>query len=539
MKFTDDELQIVGYTGCKEINVSTGRLLYIIEGNNPYKMMDIAAEEIREEINSFELRVNKTFPEYFNYLGWCTWNAFYFDVNEEKYLSVLKEYKENGVQLGMTLIDDGWLTTDNILPIGARTLSSFEENKTKFKNGFKKLSDTAKNTYGIKQFMVWHASMGYWAGTKINEYKMPPTKINFPSCLSKSEDDFNNKLTHYPVNPENSDNFYNSFHKYLKAVGVDGVKIDVQYLIEGVEGAVGGRVKSFDAYQSSKEKSVINNFSGNAVNCMSCSNDMIYRMKYTNAIRSGNDYMPEIKNFSLICSNAYNSFWIYPISYTDWDMFFSNKTESYVDAIARIAGGSSICVSDEAGKHNYELLNQLSIEDGRVLRPLEPGRPTLDCLMKNPFEKDNILKVFNRNVCTYIIGVFNLNNNSAGFEVSPYDVDGIEDGDYIFFGFFNKEIRKINRIDKVSFNIGGESADLFTLSPCINGAAVIGLKNKINPSAAITEFHATENNIDVKVLTNGEYELYSEFKPDILTVNGKKTEYKYESHILSFSEYRL
>ena len=159
--------------------------------------------------------------------------------------------------------------------------------------------------------------------------------------------------------------------------------------------------------------------------------------------------------------------------------------------------------------------------------------------MKNPFEKDNILKVFNRNFCTYIIGVFNLNNNSAGFEVSPYDVDGIEDGDYIFFGFFNKEIRKINRIDKVSFNIGGESADLFTLSPCINGAAVIGLKNKINPSAAITEFHATENNIDVKVLTNGEYELYSEFKPDILTVNGKKTEYKYESHILSFSEYRL
>lgn len=83
LKFTDDELQIVGYTGCKEINVSTGRLLYIIEGNNPYKMMDIAAEEIREEINSFELRVNKIFPEYFNYLGWCTWNTVV--VNEEKF----------------------------------------------------------------------------------------------------------------------------------------------------------------------------------------------------------------------------------------------------------------------------------------------------------------------------------------------------------------------------------------------------------------------------------------------------------------------
>lgn len=534
LRFADDELQIVGFTGCSDIKIDNGRILYISEGENPYKMMDLAAEELKRKIGDFELRRNKSFPEYMNYLGWCTWNAFYFDVDENKYLTGLKEFKENGVQLGMTLIDDGWLSTDDVMPIGARTLTSFRENKDKFKRGFAKLSEIAKDDYGIKKFMVWHASMGYWAGVKMGKYTSEGVNVSFPDALSNFAQSFNEKIIHFPIKPENAENFYDEFHKYLKASGIDGVKIDVQYVIEGVEETTGGRIKTFNIYQSAKEKSVHENFSDNAVNCMSCSNDMLYRMRHTNAIRSGNDYMPEIKNFSLIASNAYNTFWMYPIAYADWDMFFSNKPESYVEAIARIAGGSSICVSDELSNHDYKLLKELSLEDGRVLRPKEPGRPTLDCLMDDPQKKGNALKIFNKNDCTYILGLFNFNSDSVKMSISPDDVEDIPAGDYVLFGFFNKEIIKIKNNEKISIEINGETADLFTVSPCKNGVAVIGLEEKINPSAAVSEIQVSGLNINVNVISNGKYKLYSDFKPEVLTVNGEKTDYIYKNNIISF-----
>ena len=536
LQFGNDELQMVGFTGCADIKADKGRLLYISEGVNPYEMMDFAAEDMKEEIGEFELRKNKSFPQYMNYLGWCTWNAFYFDVNEDKYLNGLKEFKENGVQLGMTLIDDGWLSTDDVMPIGARALTSFKENEDKFASGLKKLASIAKDDFGIKSFMVWHASMGYWAGVKIEKYTSSGIKINFPNALLKSAESFNEKITHFPIRPEKAEEFYDEFHKYLKSSGIDGVKIDVQYVIEGAEGATGGRIKTFNMYQSAKEKSVHNNFSDNAVNCMSCSNDMLYRMKYTNALRSGNDYMPENKNFSLIASNAYNTFWMYPIAYTDWDMFFSNKTESYIDAIARIAGGSSICVSDGLSNHNYKLLKELSLEDGRVLRPTEPGRPTLDCLMNDPQKKGNALKIFNKNSCTYILGVFNFNGDKTKVTISPNDVEGISVGDYILFGFFNKEIIKLKNNGSTLIEIDGETADLFTVSPYENGVAVIGLEGKINSSAAVSEIKISGTDIFVNVISNGEYKLYSDFKPKNLIVNGKQTNCRYENNIIGFTK---
>ena len=37
-------------------------------------------------------------------------------------------------------------------------------------------------------------------------------------------------------------------------------------------------------------------------------------------------------------------------------------------------------VSDKPGEHDFELLRRLVLPDGSVLRALQPGRPTRDCL---------------------------------------------------------------------------------------------------------------------------------------------------------------
>lgn len=98
--------------------------------------------------------------------------------------------------------------------------------------------------------------------------------------------------------------------------------------------------------------------------------------------------------------------------------------------------------SDKPGNHNFELLKKLVLPDGSVLRAQLPGRPTRDCLFVDPardgirflFFSDlqfpcnhsviemcsfiskttmkfffffSLLKVWNVNKCSGVVGVFN------------------------------------------------------------------------------------------------------------------------------------
>ncbi len=52
-------------------------------------------------------------------------------------------------------------------------------------------------------------------------------------------------------------------------------------------------------------------------------------------------------------------------------------------------------VSDSPGKHDFDILKQLVLPDGSVLRALLPGRPTLDCLFIDPLrDTQSLLKVW-------------------------------------------------------------------------------------------------------------------------------------------------
>ena len=45
------------------------------------------------------------------------------------------------------------------------------------------------------------------------------------------------------VNPEKVFSFYNELHSYLASAGIDGVKVDVQNILETIGAGHGGRVK--------------------------------------------------------------------------------------------------------------------------------------------------------------------------------------------------------------------------------------------------------------------------------------------------------
>ena len=139
----------------------------------------------------------------------------------------------------------------------------------------------AKHEFGIETFLVWHAIMGYWAGVDgeslpaYDVHSMPRTYS--PDILGYVPDLPNWFGKHVGVPGISAiHRFYNDYHRHLRLQGVDGVKVDNQASVEGVAAGSGGRVAMMQTYHEALEGSAQVHFKGNLINCMSCSNDMLY-----------------------------------------------------------------------------------------------------------------------------------------------------------------------------------------------------------------------------------------------------------------------
>ena len=104
------------------------------------------------------LRVKKTKPDMYNYLGWASWNTYKQNVSEKKIINSANCFKAEQIPVRWFLIDDGWLdVTDN-------KLNSYIPDKKKFPDEFKHLTLKLKNEFKINNVGVWHTLNGYWEG---------------------------------------------------------------------------------------------------------------------------------------------------------------------------------------------------------------------------------------------------------------------------------------------------------------------------------------------------------------------------------------
>ena len=80
------------------------------------------------------------------------------------------------------------------------------------------------------------------------------------------------------VNPDKIFSFYNDLHAYLASIGIDGVKVDNQSILETLGAGYGGRVRIARNYHEALEASVSKNFKNNGIiSCMSHSTDALYK----------------------------------------------------------------------------------------------------------------------------------------------------------------------------------------------------------------------------------------------------------------------
>jgi len=227
--------------------------------------------------------------------------------------------------------------------------------------------------------------------------------------------------------PEKMQHFYNELHEYLSAAGVDGVKVDAQAVIGALgygNGPNGGGPAFARNTHEALEKSVMKFFPTNGlINCMCHSTENLYNFKMSNLARVSDDFYPtnEASHTVHIVNVSYNSMFMGEIVIPDWDMFQSASSTGGLHAAARAVGGCPIYVSDHPDKHDFNVLGQLVMPSGAILRGKFPGRPTRDCLFKDVCrDGKTALKIWNRNSVGGIVGTFNVQGACWSREVNQY-----------------------------------------------------------------------------------------------------------------------
>ncbi|KAK9268553.1 hypothetical protein L1049_000307 [Liquidambar formosana] len=433
----NDELELCFESGDADTKASSfTHSLFISAGTDPFATITDAIAAVKLHLKTFRQRHEKKLPGVVDYFGWCTWDAFYQEVTQEGVEAGLQSLAAGGTPAKFVIIDDGWQsvggdpqedrdqTVEN-KPEPLLRLTGIKEN-SKFQNkddptaGIKNIVNIAKEKHGLKYVYVWHAITGYWGGVRpgVKEMEQYGSSMKYP-MLPKGvvENDPTWKTDVLAlqglglVNPKNVHRFYNELHSYLAGAGIDGVKVDVQCILETLGAGLGGRVELTRQFHQALDASVARNFPDNGcIACMSHNTDALYCSKQTAVVRASDDFYPRdpVSHTIHIAAVAYNSVFLGEFMQPDWDMFHSLHPAAEYHASARAISGGPVYVSDAPGKHNFELLKKLVLPDGSVLRARLPGRPTRDCLFTDPARDGiSLLKIWNMNKYTGVVGVYN------------------------------------------------------------------------------------------------------------------------------------
>ncbi|KAI4385175.1 hypothetical protein MLD38_003230 [Melastoma candidum] len=599
-----NELEICLESGDSSVETNQGlHLVYMHAGTNPFEVTNHAVKIVEKHMQTFLHREKKKLPSFLDWFGWCTWDAFYTDVTAEGVEEGLRSLRDGGTPPKFLIIDDGWQQIESkskeesssLVQEGAQfasRLTGIKEN-SKFKknqqsneqvSGLKQVVDDAKQRHGVKFVYVWHALAGYWGGVKpavagMEHYETALAyPVQSPGVLGNQPDIVMDSLSVHGlglVHPKKVFNFYNELHAYLASCGVDGVKVDVQNIIETLGAGHGGRVSLTRSYHQALEASIARNFPDNGcIACMCHNTDGIYSAKQTAVVRASDDFYPRdpASHTIHISAVAYNTLFLGEFMQPDWDMFHSLHPAAEYHGAARAVGGCAIYVSDKPGNHNFELLRKLVLPDGSILRAQLPGRPTRDCLFADPArDGTSLLKIWNLNKCSGVVGVFNcqgagwckiakktrIHDASPGTltgSVTINDVDLISqvagadwNGEAIVYGHRSGEVVRLPSGASVPVTLKVLQYEVFHFCPLKEitpgiSFAPIGLLDMFNAGGAVESFQvltapdtsvsetkeSTAATVALKLRGCGRFGAYCSRQPVNCTLDGKETGFEYD-----------
>lgn len=423
-------------------------------GNNPFEAIETCVSAGRK-LSAIKVisREDRKYPEQLEGFGWCTWNAFYKDVTSAKIYEKLEELKSKGITLKWLLVDDGWQQ------FADRKLLSFKEDPEKFPEGFKAFVNKVKNDYGVQYIGVWHAFGAYWDGIHkdgeiYKEHKdllfESPTGWIFPGETE-----------------EKAFKFWDIWHSYLSSQGIDFVKVDNQTSTSSNFDNVMPGSSAIFIQHSALEKSVFKNFNGAIINCMGCEMENILARPFSAINRNSDDFFPNKEHgFILhINRNAYVAPLHNQFHYLDYDMFWTEHSESTISAVLRAISGGPVYISDEVGKTDSEALKSLVLPSGETPRMDTAAMVTSDVYYTDCSAEGTPIKVWSKSCDNIALAAFGITpDKTVSGEFTLDNIPNTADR-YLVHDFFEDTYFVFDRNSAISISVDYKTCKLYTLYP--------------------------------------------------------------------------
>ncbi len=477
------------------------------------------------------LRENKTLPEMFQYLGWCSWDAFYQKVNQAGLVEKMEELRQKQVPVRWALIDDGWSDAD--YSEGVRLLRGFDAAPEKFPEGIGGAVKKLKEEFGLFWVGVWQAVMGYWNGLEPGSAAHQEAR----AWLAEMPD---GRLVP-DAEPGKAFAFWDHWHSYLERQGVDFAKVDEQSAVSIFHGGRRTYGQACRAAHAGLEGSGAVHFANRVIHCMGTApEDMWNRTGAAAVSRSSDDFVPHTEHGfrEHAIQNSYNSLLHGQFYWGDWDMFWSDHSEARQNSILRAVSGGSVYTSDAPGKTDPAEILPLVLPDGRVLRCRGTGVPTLDCLFEDPVHTRVPLKIWNSGEGFTAVAAFHICQEEAPCQGSlgGEDIPALKGKDLWCWDWESRRACRLKAGERMPFTLQPGEARLYLLLPAGAPVAPLGLADKYLAPAAILRREERDGSLTAVLAARGRFAFLAEQEPAAVLADGRPASWKREGCLFQLEQ---
>lgn len=477
---------------------------------SPYNALQLAYQTLiaDKNLSALQARRDKKYFEAFDYLGWCTWEHYHFDIDEAKVLSDISAIEVSGIPVRYVLIDDGSVSCNR------NQLNSLEPLFNRFPSGWGKVMQR-KNKEKIRWIGLWQALSGYWTGISADN--------DFPANIQRTLYPHNGSLLP-GKSKENIQTFYHYYVQTLKDYGFDFLKIDNQsFTLPLYMGGTQAVRQATDCQLAVEQET--HDLQMGLMNCMAQNVINTDHTLYSATARVSIDYKKydADRAKSHLFQSYANTLLQGQTVWPDHDMFHSSDSVcGSLMARSKALSGGPVYLSDAPRAFVKETILPLIDESGKLFRPLAPAIPTPESILINPLQEGKAYRVFAPTGDEAVSLIcYNLNVSSQHQKV----IATLGKADYLLRETFtDRQAPKAERMvlfdwqkqtaqeltDNYSIELTGFTDRLFHLCPIRNGWAVIGIQEKYLSPATVHIIASTPQKLVLQVHCAGTLYVWSE-----------------------------